>query len=136
MQGEKDGVDRAGGAQAVEEVVQQRVEAGAGEGAVGAGVAGEEGDGDGAGFAQDIEEGGDLDAGGAVGREEFLALVELDGVEGFQRGLEGDEGVGFLHQGADGDAPTLLSVILASDEGHFCLPCGAMCHEAKKMTIV
>ena len=46
--------------------------------------------------------------GGAVGGEELVALVEIDGAEGIQRGLEGDEGVRLLHQGADGDAHVLI----------------------------
>ena len=61
------------------------------------------------GFAEDVEERRDLDARGTVAGEHFRSAMQVDRAEGIEIGTEGNKGIGFLHEGADGDAHGLLS---------------------------
>src|SRR5580693_5938686 len=61
-----------------------------------------------AGLAQHVEERGNLDARGAVTGEHLRPTMQVDRAEGVEIRAKWDEGVGFLHEGADGDAHVFL----------------------------
>jgi len=104
VQRQQQPIQPPGVAQALFHFAHQRIERGAHDRTAGPGMRGEQWNRLDAGFAEHVEESANLDAGGAVAGEHLRPTMHVDRAEGIEIRAEGDEGVGFLHEGADGDA--------------------------------